>query len=98
MRRRAPRGSASRSIAFTKSIPRDKVPGGTRRGGGQSSIASRGQQAAFLSRLRRLEVVVLQISGRLRENNLQVLLDKMLELADDTKDIVDGDKGGDKTV
>ncbi len=98
--RRRGRGKASASPTkrFTRSISRDKIPGGTRRGGRQPSVASRGDFAAFLSRLRRLEVVVLQISGRLRENNLQALLDKVLELQEDTKDIVDADKSGDKEV
>ncbi len=92
-RTRARRQSASPNKAFTRSIPRDKVPGGTRRGGRQPSVASRGDFAAFLSRLRRLEVVVLMISGRLRESNLQVLLDKIHELSNDTADIgTDGDK------
>ncbi len=91
--RRRGRGKASASPTkrFTRSIDRSKIPGGTRRGGRQSSIASRGEFAAFLSRLRRLEVVVLMISGRMKETGLAEMLDKVLELKEDTKDIPDGD-------
>ncbi len=98
-RTRGRRTSASPIKAFTRSIPRDKVPGGPRRGGRQSSIASRGEFAAFLSRLRRLEVCILMISGRMQgTGSLEILLDKIYELKEDTKDIPDGDKGRDTKV
>ncbi len=92
------KASASPTKRFTRSIDRSKIPGGPRRGGRQPSVASRGEFAAFLSRLRRLEVVVMMIAGKMPASGLDGLLDSVLQLHSDTKDIVDGSESGDKEV
>ncbi len=91
-RRGRTRVSASPAKPFTRRINRDIMPGGPR-GGEPSGARSRSDNvAALLSRLRRLEVVVLTMSGHLRETgSLKVMLDKMLDLRNDTKDVPDGD-------
>ncbi len=82
--------SASPNKPFTRSIERGKVPGGLQRGGSPQGFRDAGGDA-FLSRLRRLEVVLLMVTGKLPDRGaLDALLDKILELSDDTKDIDDG--------
>ncbi len=86
VRRRRTRGPASRLIPAKKHATLDgRVGEGSPKGFRQAKLVP------LVSRLRRLEVVVLMLSGKLRDNGaMQPLLDKMLELRDDTKGVPDG--------
>lgn len=73
--------SASRRTPFTKVWKRDTLPG--RVDEGPTKSARRGAASAFLGRLRRLEIVVLYLTGvtKLTDRELDNLLGAMLDLS-----------------
>lgn len=76
--------TAGQTKRFTRAIARDKVQGGE---GGERRRRSRSDSvAALMSRLRRLEVVVLATTMKLRLSTAELdrLLGAMLQLHEDT--------------
>lgn len=74
----------SRQRPWTKFMKRGNLKGGE--GGDERSSSRRDVAAAFLGRLRRLEVVMLAITGvrKVTDAELDILLGNMLELNDVT--------------
>ncbi len=100
-RRARSRRPASAVKTFTRSLSRDKLVGGRE---GATGPAGRGRNraplASLLGRLRRLEIVMLYVTGRLH-GDFGYLLDAIRDLHGDTKDVTvpeDGSEGGNTEV
>ncbi len=77
------KSSASRTVAFTRSVKRDKIPGRTR--GGRHAKRVDASFAGFLRRLRRLEFGVLHLAGEIPRFDMDKFKQDVLSLEADAQ-------------